>query len=133
MSTLRQWLRGAFLLLPSLACLVFGLKLFYWAASTNNPGYFPIGLALVFGGMTVVPESTDRSQFLALHFLGLVLVLAYVPALAFGCYMSPPKRWEPYIEASIQKLEEQISRAKEKEVGKDSMASSESSPQNQAS
>jgi len=76
---------------------------------------FIIVALLVSSGMIAAPYWTPHPHDPGVHFLhlfGIVLFLAYFMVLLFFIYGIFTNKWEPYMDASIQKLEKQLADAK---------------------
>jgi|ERR1700722_1205701 len=74
---------------------------------------FCVVALIVSGGMASAPVwGPDHRQALALQVMGIVLGLAYVVVLLLLIYAVTTKKWEPYMDASIVKLEARLTQAK---------------------
>jgi Na+/melibiose symporter-like transporter len=72
---------------------------------------------LISGVMSFAPElNPDLHDAHFLQFIGIVLFLAYFVALIFLVYGLFTKKWEPYMDTSIQRLERQLADAKTKDA-----------------
>jgi MFS family permease len=81
---------------------------------------FCVGALIVSGGMASAPAwGPDHRQDLTLQVMGIVLGLAYIVILILFLCVLLSKKWEPYMDASIQKAETQLAKMKETQMGQD--------------
>jgi hypothetical protein len=85
----------------------------------RHPGIifsFCVFALIVSTGMTLVPlGSPDHRQAVFLHWMGIILGMAYFLILLLVSYVFLTKRWHPYMDSSVQKLEARIAAAKQKQ------------------
>ena len=75
--------------------------------------FFILGALVVLTIMALYPDSiAKKSDVTLLHLFGIVFGLAYAVAMVFFLYALLTRKWEPYMETSIAKLEEQLIQAK---------------------